>query len=405
MGLSLIPVSFIIIGFIAQPPGHISIQIKNLVTRARVGDTIEVHYEVTVGSGLGSFSLYQEVPPYFELVEGNNWRIFWKGLYPQTYSYSYKIRCTKRGSYIQLPIKWEGNHLLRFIATREGKSGEPHELVVYPKILNIRRIRGVPGIAMSPFPVVDMAKIGVPTSDFREIRSYVYGDPIKNINWKATARAAGPAPWPLINEYEVEGKKSVWVFLDASKVLEVGTDIENVFEYCLEAANSAVYFFLNCGYKVGMYVYNTDDRLFYPDAGKKQFLKISRELIGIQSGNKVDEFPVAVEKCRRYILGYNPLCVIVTRLDSGHSESLLQGVKKLRQLRGRQRRKLPVMIINVPSYNILTGGDEYNANTSVLMQLNTRPRVQQLRRLGASVLDWNPKKESFGTALLKLMKT
>lgn len=403
--ISLVPLSLIIIGFMAQPPGHITIKNQNIVGRAWVEDTLEVNHEVTVGSGLGSFSLYQEVPPYFEIVEGNNWRVFWKGLHPQTYSYSYKIRCTKRGGYIQLPVKWEANHLLRFIPTRSGELGERHELSIHPKIMNVRRIRGVPGIAATPFPVIDMAKIGVTTTDFREIRKYVYGDPVKNINWKATARVTGPQAWPLINEYEVEGKKSVWLFLDASEVLEVGTDVENVFEHCLEAANSVAYFFLDRGYKIGMYVFNTDNRLIYPDAGKKQFLKISRALIDVQSGNKTDEFPVAIEKCRRYILGYNPLCVVVTRLDSRHYESLLLGVKKLRQLRGRQRRKLPVMVINVPAYNILAGDGEFDANTQLLMQLNTRPRELHLRRLGTSVLDWNPKKENFGTALLRLMKT
>ena len=93
-------------------------------------------------------------------------------------------------------------------------------------------------MATSPFPVIDVAKIGVATTDFREIRNYVYGDPVKNINWKATARCTSPQAWPLTNEYEVEGKKTVWIFQDASRFLEVGTDIENAFEYCLEAANS-----------------------------------------------------------------------------------------------------------------------------------------------------------------------
>ena len=74
--------------------------------------------------------------------------------------------------------------------TRQGTLGEPIELLVQPTILNLRRIRGVPGIATSPFPVIDIAKIGVATTDFREIRSYVHGDPVKNINWKATARKA-----------------------------------------------------------------------------------------------------------------------------------------------------------------------------------------------------------------------
>jgi len=81
-----------------------------------------------------------------------------------------------------------------------------------------------------PFPINDMAKIGVATTDFREIRNYVYGDPIKNINWKATARSSSPEMWPLTNEYEVEGKKTVWLFLDTAGELEIGTNINNAFD-------------------------------------------------------------------------------------------------------------------------------------------------------------------------------
>jgi uncharacterized protein (DUF58 family) len=288
--------------------------------------------------------------------------------------------------------------------TKSGSLGDPLVIAVHPRLLNVKRIRGLPGIATTPFPVIDMAKIGVATTDFREIREYVYGDPVKNINWKATARSTNPDPWPLINEYEVEGKKAVWLFLDASWSLQVGTDIENAFEYCLEAANGVVYYFLDRGYRVGMYIYNDGGKLFYPDTGKKQFIKISRELIGLDPGQRSDELLSAIEKCRSYILGYNPLCIIVTRLDNRFSENVILGVKKLRQLRGRQRRKLPLIIINVAGYYVIPSRQKYDDNALRLLQLRTRPTILRLRRLGASLLDWNPRQEIFSTAFMKQVK-
>jgi uncharacterized protein (DUF58 family) len=401
---SLIPLCLLTVALIVNPPDQLKLEPYVGISRAWVGEQIEVKYKITVTSGIGYFSVFQEIPPYFSLLEGNNFRVFWKNWKPQTYVFSYKICCTKRGMYKTLPLKWEANHPLKLKKASKGILGETCDLTVSPKIFNVRRVRGIPGIAASPFPVIDIARLGVATTDFREIRNYVYGDPIKNINWKATARSSSPQPWPLVNEYEVEGKKAVWLFLDASGMLEVGTDIENAFEYCLEAANSVLYFFLDRGYRVGMYVFNDNERLFYPDAGQKQFLKISRELIGLKAEKKYDEFPIAVEKCRGYMLGYNPLCVIVTGLDNRHSESIVKGAKKLRVLRGRQKRKLPVMVVNVAGYNVMPARNEYETHNPVIMKLSTRPRIMQLRRLGASVLDWNPRKESFGTALLKLMK-
>jgi uncharacterized protein (DUF58 family) len=248
--------------------------------------------------------------------------------------------------------------------------------------------------------------MGVATTDFREIRDYVNGDPVKNINWKATARQAAQGKnWPLVNEYEVEGKKSVWIFLDTASYLEVGTNIENAFEYCLEAVNGLVYYYTDRGYRVGMYIYNDGGRLFYPDAGKKQFLRISRELIRLDTSAKFNELPQAIEKCRRYLLGYNPLCVIVTRLDTKYSDDVLRGVTKLKLLRGRRTRKLPVMVVTVPGYNIIPRLNEYDDNSAMLLRMETRPRAQQIRRMGAGLLEWNPRQENFSTALLRQVKS
>jgi uncharacterized protein (DUF58 family) len=402
--MGLIPLGMVLTGLIIVPPGRFVLKKHAAVSRVRVGDEIEIRYDFSVENGLGPFCCFHEIPSHFALVEGNNLRVFWKGWHRADYSLIYRMRCAKRGIYTLPALKWEANQVLRLTQTREGSLGEPAEITVHPRLLNIRRIRGVPGIASSPFPVIDMAKIGVATTDFREIRNYVYGDPVKSINWKATARNSSPDAWPLCNEYEVEGKKAVWLFLDASWLLEVGTNIENAFEYCLEAANGVTYYFLDRGYRVGMYIFNDGGKLFYPDAGRKQYLKISRELLGLKPGRQSDEFPAAVEKCRSYILGYNPLCVIISGLDNRFSDNLILGVRQLKKYRGRQKRKLPVLIINVAGYNLVPGRGEYDGNAAVLMKLDARPRITRLRSLGASVLDWNPKKESFGNALLKQVK-
>jgi uncharacterized protein (DUF58 family) len=404
IAMSLLPVSFILGGIILESPGDVLIQKTWDSSRIWVGDIIEIRYEVTVNKGFGPVFLLQELPAHFALIEGNNFQIFWKGWHPRNFTFSYKICCTKRGIYNFLPVKWESNQVLKLTQPHQGESGEPIEIQVHPKILNIRRVRNLKGISSVPIPVNDMAKIGVATTDFREIRNYVYGDPIKNINWKATARSSSPEMWPLTNEYEVEGKKTVWLFLDTARELEIGTNINNAFEYCIEAANAITYYYINQGYRVGMYVFNGGGELLYPDAGKKQFLKISRHLLDLRTGTRNDEFLSAIEKSRQYILGHTPLCVIITGLDSKHANSITAGVKQLHQMLGRGRRRLPIMIVNIAGYNIMPTHREYDENACALLNLKTRPTIQQLRRSGASVLDWSTFKESFGTALIKQMR-
>ncbi len=402
--MALVPLSLLLAGLLTEPPRQIEIRADKIKPLIWQGDEVEISHDVTVDDGFGIVTLYQDLPQYFSLAEGNNIMMRRKSWGKDAFTFSFKVRCTKRGHYVLPPLRWETRHALNLTQAYYGAT-QPTELLVQPRILNLRRIRGVKGIATSPFPVIDVAKIGVATTDFREIRDYIYGDPVKNINWKATARQAAQGKlWPLVNEYEVEGKKSVWIFLDAASYLEVGTDIENSFEYCLEAANGAAFYFTDRGYRVGMYIYNDGGKFFYPDAGKKQFLRISRELIHLNTSKVYGELPEAIEKCRRYLLGYNPLCVVVTRLDARETNNIVNGIAKLRSLRGRRRRKLPVMVVSAAGYNVIPRQDEYDDNSAVMLQLQTKPKAQQIRRMGASLLEWNPRKENFSTALLRQVK-
>jgi uncharacterized protein (DUF58 family) len=403
--LSLLSLCFLGINLWLIAPQEIQLIESSLPTRGWVGDVIEIKYRLFLKSGIGLITLHQDLSPGFSLCQGNNLRVIWKGWKSREYTFSYSIRCSKRGQYTFLPLKFEANHFLKMRPTQYGQIGEKTDLNVEYKLLNLRRIRHLRGLASEVNPVMDMAKIGVATTDFREIRQYHAGDPIKNINWKATARLTNPESWPLTNEFEVEGKKTVWIFMDGSKSMEVGTDIRNALEYSLQAAEAILYFYLDRGYRVGMYIFNNQQQLFYPETGKKQFVKISRELLKIKAGSKSAEFPAAVEKCRNYILGYNPLCVVITRLDSRFADNILQGVNLLRKMRGRSRHSLPVMVINLPGYTLLENSQIADENASILMQLNARPRIQGLRRLGASVINWDPNRQGLAVTLMQMVKS
>lgn len=407
MSTSLIPLFAVLIGLIMENPESVEGTIRPLQKSVWVGDVIELTCEVVIRDGIGIVALSQQLPSAFELVEGNNIKMIWKGLGQKSVMFSYKTRCSMRGKYELPPIRWESRHFLGLTQSKTGQIvGSSADFVVKPRLLNVRRIRGIVGLASSPMPVIDIAKIGVATTDFREIRNYVYGDSVKTINWKATARRSSRGTtWPLVNEYEVEGKKTVWIFLDGSSSMQVGTTIQNPFEYALEATNGVAYYYLERDYRVGMYIYHHTGKLFYPDSGKRQFNKLSRELIDLKASTSDEDLTRAIDKCRRYILGYNPLCIVVTRLDSEYPGSLVDGAKKLALLRGRLRKKLPFMVISVAGYDVIAPHGPYDETAVNLRRLETRPTVRRLRALGSSVLEWNPRRTDFGTALLRQVKT
>jgi len=406
LSMSLIPLFTVLVGLLFRRPDNVEIKEVQRKGPSWVGEVDTLSFDVVIKDGIGVVAVAQQLPVNFQVLEGNNFGIYWKGRGEKSFSLSCKVKCSKRGSYSMPPAQWEAQHPLGLVPTKRQSSGTKVEMTVSPKILNVKRIRGMPGIASTPFPEIDIAKIGLATTDFREIRKYVYGDPIKAINWKATARQARRGIiWPLVNEYEAEGKKTLWIFLDGSIYMNVGTVTESVFERAVEAADAVAFYFLDRGYRVGMYIYNDGGRLFYPDAGRKQFYRLTRELVGLKTAPRFDELPEAVEKCRRYILGYKPLCVIVTRLDSRYSGLVVEGTKKIRALRSRWRRaKLPVMVVSIAGYEAIGRKNEYEDNAAAILYLETRPVVESLRRLGASILEWNPRTEGFATALLKQVR-
>lgn len=133
----------------------------------------------------------------------------------------------------------------------EKKSYGEVEIDVYlevkQKVQKVLKVGNIGGIAKSPLPDIDISRIGVPGTDFRKLKECTPGDPMKFINWKATARKYKL----MVNKYEVEGKKAVWIFLDANRYMMHGTAIKNYIEAAIEAANSLTYYFASRGYKVG----------------------------------------------------------------------------------------------------------------------------------------------------------
>lgn len=392
----------ILLGLLIRQPKAVHVESAELRDSLWVGEVVEVSHEVRIKEGVGAVILHQELPPEFELVEGSNLKACWKGTKELSFRWSYSVRCLKRGRYLLPEVEWESRHLMGLLQTRLGTAGKSREILVRPKIWNIRRVRRRTSFGSSPHPLLDIARLGVASTDFRELRDYRTGDPFNFINWKATAKQVSRGIfWPLVNEYEVEGSRAVWVFLDAGSHMEVGTSLENAFEYALEAAGSIIFYYLERGYRVGAYVYEDGGRLFYPDSGRRQFGRISRELSGLATSARGDDLPQAIDRCRRYILGLRPLVIILCRLDGPGGKGVVEGVRKLAALQGRRRRRFPLMVVSIPGYEMIRRADRYERYAGLLARLETRPLVRALRRFGASVLEWNPRGESFTTALLR----
>ncbi|HEY96451.1 MAG TPA: DUF58 domain-containing protein [Dehalococcoidia bacterium] len=403
IAMAVVPFLVVLFGTMVSAPSEIFVETGEIPPKLQLSREFNLIRRVTVLHGYGLVKLYQELPQEFELISGNNLRLLWKRRKPVRIEIVCRLRCSKRGNYVIPQLEWFSRHPL-YLSANSGKEGNTPAISVWPHLLKHRQVRQLKDLALSPFPLADVSKTGVAGTDFREIRSYVTGDPVKTINWKATAHRANPASiWPLVNEYEREGRRSVLVFLDTSESVEIGSTIENVLEYSIEAASNLLYYFIDRGYRVGMSVSGDPGREFYPDSGRQVLTRVIPQLVRLKAGGEPIRLLNSIDNFRNYILNHKPLSVVVTTLDTRSVDVLEKFFEKLRSYYS-QRRRPPIVLVNVIGRDLIPQPEEYESNLSALMYLQSRSGLYKLRKTGVTILEWNPHRQSFHSVLAARMK-
>ncbi|AEA47157.1 DUF58 domain-containing protein [Archaeoglobus veneficus] len=357
LSLSIIPLIFLAIPFGVR----LRVLSAECDEQTFVGDTFAVTISVEA-RGFGVVRVRHTLPEHFELFEGSNvLEDFVVGR--KVMRISYRATATRRGVYRLDKLEYEvESPLLTFV--KRGEVEIDVGVEVKHRVPKIKKIGTIRGKAKSPIPDIDIARIGVPGTDFREIREYMPGDALKFVNWKASARRGKL----MVNQYEVEGKKAVWIFVDANPYMLHGTTVRNYLEAAIEVANAMAYYYASRSHKVGLYVVG-ERRTIYPDVGGRQFRRISRALLEIEGG--VEAIDEAIEACKKFILLYKPLVILITRVERSRPEKLL-----------RLYRIVPVQVITLK-------GLETGFSGTVLSAVR-RSYVYRLRACGSCVeLDVN----------------
>jgi len=185
--------------------------------------------------------------------------------------------------------------------------------------------------------------------------------PYRHVNWKATARSMLPhkVPQPKVNEFEREGKKVVWIFLDRSASMALGPITKSALEYAIEAATGLSCFYLERDCKVGLCMFNGAEKIVFPDVGRKQYYRILRELIRAEVEKSRDSSPPnlreAVEKCHEHLVGVNPPSIIITSMSPKNYRQIIDGVREIWKyaypVRSRSR-QIIIQIIIIRCYGI-----------------------------------------------------
>ena len=158
----------------------------------------------------------------------------------ETQILEYTLRPTKRGEYSFGAVNVYVKSPIRLLKRRYQFS-QDKMVVVYPSFLQLRAYELMAiSNRLTELGVKKIRKIGQ-SQEFEQIRQYVQGDDIRNINWKATARRNDL----MVNAFQEEKSQNVYCLIDKGRVMQMPFDGLSLLDYAINAtlvlSNIAIY--------------------------------------------------------------------------------------------------------------------------------------------------------------------
>jgi len=407
IAVAVIPLGLMAIGYFIEVPKSIKVSKRISKDRASVGEILSISLDVSIESGLGTVIVCDDLHGSFELVEGSNFHVVWKGFSQKKIKINYKIRCNASGSYSLSDTKWRAVHpVCDYLENGVCKNDVSVKIV--PRLLELHKIRGLSAKCRVPMPQGALSTLGMTTNEFKEVRMYCPGDPFKSINWKVTSRNLFRGKiYPVVNEYEREGKKTVYIFLDTSSTMNYGTKSKNVVEYSIEAVNGFADHYLSQNCMVALISFGKKKIVVPPGTGKMQYHRILKELMKVRDNTetkrtvkkKASTLSEIIYANREHFVGVRPLFIVITRFCGSNSEALKKAVEDMSKYTVRNGNIPSIMLINVIGYEMKINNDCERQAANIIESF--MKVISKDIRNRCIWVDWNPARESLTSALLK----
>jgi uncharacterized protein (DUF58 family) len=142
----------------------------------------------------------------------------------------YQIRPTKRGEYNFGQLNVYVMSPLNLIK-RRFRFDQDKNVAVYPSFMQMKQYELMAiSNRLTTFGIKKIRRIGN-SSEFEQIRSYVQGDDIRTVNWKATARK----DTLMVNAYQDERSQAVYCLIDKGRVMKSPFEELTLLDYAINA--------------------------------------------------------------------------------------------------------------------------------------------------------------------------
>ena len=272
---------FLVLARLMGSPPHLDIEVERSSDRQSIYEDETQTFTVRVRNNsppLDFVEILDTLPENLRLETGSNHQ-FTSLQATQTFEFAYEVSPKLLGSYTIGPVKIRSADI--FGLWVEERTYETFtNLRVFPQMQYVsridvrpRRTRHWPGEIISRKPGHGL--------EFYSLREYISGDPLKRINWRASARFDGL----LSNQFMSELGGDTIIALDARYVSESANSANSLAAYSVRAAAIVAYRLLRDRNRVGMIVIGDRLEKVSPAFGRRQFNRILTVLSETRAGN------------------------------------------------------------------------------------------------------------------------
>lgn len=242
--------------------------------------------------------------------------------------FDYSIYPKERGTYDFGIINVFASSPIGLIQKRI-KCGKPETGKVFPSVTQMKKYEILALARISTLDGIKKIRRIGHNYEFDQIKSYVIGDDIRAINWKAT----GKQNQLMVNQYQDERSQAVYVFIDKSRSMEMRFEEMRYLDYAINSALVMLNIALKKYDKAGLVTFS--DKIgasLKADRSALQLKRILEQLYREKPSEKEANYDLMMRITRKMLNGRS-LILLYTNFESVHAlERQLPYLRRLNKM-------------------------------------------------------------------------
>jgi uncharacterized protein (DUF58 family) len=289
-------------GFLLAADPDLSIDFRLNRDRLLEGDELEAEIDLTAQRPVERLEVLLELPPGVTLVEGRNpAAVRLSAGKPRTLHL--RLRAARWGAF----RVGEGEVRARDpfgLFTQTGRFDRPTAVKAFPKQESLRSLLRPAETQL--FAGDELSRRKGEGTEFADLRPFVYGDRVRRINWRASARRG--ELW--VNEQHPERNMDVVLFLDS--FTEARRGAEGTLDLAVRAAGSLAERYIRRRDRVGLVAFGGMLRWLTPGSGLVQLYRIIDALLDTEitlsyAWKEIDVVPARTLPPQALVIALTPL--------------------------------------------------------------------------------------------------